>query len=124
MVDVEPDDPSAATFRILLIEGYKNVIEQLTPLGPVFHRLAAAEAYYDEHELWRGAYGARHDNREYRIVEVRAGERGRIYFADRQYPWQTGTPVTRDRHPKGQSLRIWMQEDELHWEPLDPKIWN
>lgn len=117
-------EAEAPRYRILLIEGYHNVIEQLTPFGPSFRTLDQAEGYYDKHELWRGAYGATEDNREYRIVEVRPREQGRIYFADRQIPWQTGQPVTADRNPGGQYLRVWFQADQLHWEAVDPKVWN
>lgn len=113
-----------STYRILLIEGYRNVIEQLTPIGPSFDTLAEAEAYYDERELWRGAYGSTGDNQEYRIVEVRAREEGRIYFADRQCPWQTGKAVTVDRRAGGQAVRVWLEGNRLCWAPVDPKIWN
>ena len=122
MVDVHTT--VATTYRILLIEGYNKVIEQLTPFGPTFGNLEQAETYYDRHELWRGAYGSTEDNREYRIVQVRAREEGRIYFADRQIPWQNGKPVTADRSPDGQTLRIWLEGDRLCWEAVDPKTWN
>lgn len=124
MADVDVTNAEAPTYRILLIEGYQNVIEQLTPFGPAFRTLDQAEAYYDEHELWRGAYGSTGDNREYRVVEVRTREGGRIYFADRLVPWQTGQAVTANRGPQGQSLRIWFEADQLRWEAVDPKVWN
>ncbi len=124
MMEVQSDPVEATSYRILLIEGYNNVIEQLTPFGPSFRALEQAEAYYDEHELWRGAYGSNEDNREYRIVEVRAREEGRIYFADGQIPWQTGNPVTLDRDPDGETLRIWTEDGAFHWEAAEPTVWN